>query len=253
VSTILLVSGLGAGMAASIEMGYRLGKKERDSASGGSTAVESAIFGILGLILAFTFTGALSRFDQRRLLTLKEANAIGTAYLRLDLLPSETQVELRPLYQEYLRQRIDLYQNFAETDRAEALLKSTEKLQNQIWQISSQAVLIERNPGITSLVLGAINEMIDITNDRLQATRMHPPTIIYYFMYSLALFASFFVGYGMSQQGKRSAYHVILFCATFSATIYITLDLEYPRRGFIQIQAGDQLLLELLENMKSEG
>ncbi len=252
-SSVMLALGLGVGMAASMEVGYRLGSKERqqdpDAPPEGNGAVDSTVFAILGLILAFTFTGALSRLDNRRELIAKEANAIGTAYLRLDLLPPETQAQLRPIYRDYLRQRIDLGNSIEQKAVAQALIQNTLALQNQIWQISTQAVLIEGNPALTSLIVTAINDLIDITNDRLQAFRMHPPAIVYYLMYSLALAASLLIGFNMSVRKKRSYFHAILFCSIISATIYITLELEDPRRGLMRISTGDKILVELLDSM----
>ena len=112
ISTTLLC----LGMAGSIETGCRMGKrrlkKYPESKSEGSGAVESSIFGILGLILAFTFTGTLSRYENRINLVLKEANAIGTAYYRLDLLSKNDQDKLRPLYREYVQSRINIFENY---------------------------------------------------------------------------------------------------------------------------------------------
>ncbi|NJL99735.1 MAG: hypothetical protein HC840_26485 [Leptolyngbyaceae cyanobacterium RM2_2_4] len=252
-SSIMLALGLGAGMAASMEVGFRLGMRERqqdpNDSPEGNGAVDSTVFAILGLILAFTFTGALSRLDNRRELIAKEANAIGTAYLRLDLLSAETQAELRPIYRDYLSQRIDLANSVEQASVAEALFESTLALQNQIWQISTQAVLAEGNPALTSLVIAATNDLIDVTNERLQAFRMHPPSVVYYLMYILALAAALLIGFNMSGQNKRSYFHAVLFCSIISATIYITLELEDPRRGLLRISTGDRILVELLDSM----
>ena len=88
----LFAAGLFIGMAVLLELGRRLRRHHRlrhgDSAGEGVGAIEGAVFGLMGLLLAFTFSGAASRFEGRRQLIVDEANAIGTAYLRLDLLPS---------------------------------------------------------------------------------------------------------------------------------------------------------------------
>ncbi len=102
ISTTLLCLSMAGGMEAGYRMGKRKLKKYPESKSEGSGAVESSVFAILGLILAFTFTGTLSRYEHRVKLILEEANAIGTAYLRLDLLPKDAQDNLRPLYREYV-------------------------------------------------------------------------------------------------------------------------------------------------------
>lgn len=253
VSTVLLALGLVVGMGTSMEVGYRLGlrqqKQNPDAPIAENGPVDSTVFAILGLILAFTFTGAIGRYDNRRELIAKEANAIGTAYLRLDLLPPEAQAQLRPIYRDYLRQRIELPKSLEQMDVAQAIFQSTLDLQSQIWQISTQEVLIQRDP-INSLVVAATNDLIDVTNERLQASRMHPPAVVYYLMYVLALAASLLTGFNMSGHKKRSYLHGFLFCSLISATIYITIELEDPRRGLMRINTGDKILVELLDSIE---
>ena len=91
--TLLVAFSLVAGMLLAIEVGRRIGRRRiaslGDAPSPGVGPVEGAVFGLLGLLIAFTFSGAASRFDARRQLIVEETNNIGTAYLRLDLLPSD--------------------------------------------------------------------------------------------------------------------------------------------------------------------
>lgn len=241
------------GMAGSIETGYRLGKrgleKYPEGKAEGSSAVDSSIFGILGLILAFTFTGTLTRFENRTNLVLKEAKAIGTAYYRLDLLPSSDQNKLRPLYKEYVQSRIALYENYKNRQLSNAKYHQGLKLQNQIWEITNASVLVDKNPGIISLVLSSTNDMIDVANERLQATRTHPPAIVYVLLFTLALTSAFLVGQSMSANKRRPLSYMVMFCVTISAITYIILDLENPRLGLIKIDLGDKVLVEVLNNM----
>jgi hypothetical protein len=250
VSSILLCLGMGG----SLEAGYRLGKrrleKHPESKTEGSGAVDSSIFGILGLILAFTFTGTLSRFENRTNLVLKEANAIGTAYLRLDLLPKSDRDKLRPLYKEYVQSRINLYENYENRQLSNSYFRQGLKLQSQIWETANASVLVGKNPGIISLVLSSTNDMIDVANERLQATRTHPPAIVYVLLFTLALASAFLVGQSMSANQRRPLSYMIMFCVTISAITYIILDLEYPRLGLIKIDIGDKVLVETLENIK---
>src|SRR5512144_265038 len=121
-ATTLFASGLFLGMLLCMELGRRIGlanqKQDPDAAQKGLGAVEGAVFAILGLLIAFTFSGAASRFEDRRHLIGQEANAIGTAYLRISTLPESTQDELRGLFSRYVDTRIAVYQhmdNRAET------------------------------------------------------------------------------------------------------------------------------------------
>lgn len=241
------------GMAGSIETGYRLGKrrleKYPENKAEGSGAVDSSIFGILGLILAFTFTGTLSRYENRINLVLKEANAIGTAYYRLDLLPSSDQKKLRPLYKEYVQSRIALFENYKNRELSNAKYLQGLKLQGQIWKIANTSVLVDKNPGIMTLVLSSTNDMIDVANERLQATRTHPPAIVYVLLFALAITSAFLVGQSMSVNKTRPLSYMVMFCVTISAITFIILDLENPRLGLIRIDVGDKVLVEVLEQI----
>ena len=143
-------------------------------ASGGS--LETAVFAILGLLIAFTFSGALTRFDVRRAQIVDEANAIGTAYLRIDVLPSGAQPRLRQAFRDYVDARIATYKKLPDVEAARNELVRSQGLQADIW---AQAVIASRTPdsrpGTEGLVLPALNEMFDITTVRAMASQMHPP------------------------------------------------------------------------------
>lgn len=250
ISTTLLC----LGMAGSIETGYRMGKRKLEkypeSKSEGSGVVESSVFGILGLILAFTFTGTLSRYEHRVKLVLQEANAIGTAYLRLDLLPKDAQDKLRPLYREYAQSRVNVFEYYKDRQLSNSYFRQSLSLQSQIWEIANASVLIDKNPGIIILVLNSTNDMIDVANERLQATRTHPPIIVYILLFTLALASAFLVGQNMSVNQKRPLLYMAIFCVTISVITYVILDLENPRLGLTRIDLGDKVLVETLKKMQ---
>src|SRR5262245_2395126 len=97
------------------EVGRRIGLRRRakatEGAIAGSGVIEGAVFALFGLLVAFTFSGAAARFDTRRQLIVEETNAIGTAYLRLDLLPVAAQLTLRERFRQYLAARLEDYRN----------------------------------------------------------------------------------------------------------------------------------------------
>ena len=110
---LLLAVGLFAAMVILQELGRRFAlrraARDPEGARAGAGVVDGAIFALLGLLIAFTFSGAASRFDERRKLIVEEANAIGTAYLRIDLLPAAAQGEMRESFRRYLDARLAAY------------------------------------------------------------------------------------------------------------------------------------------------
>lgn len=252
--TILFALSLFLTMVGGAELGYRKGQRdldqEQDRKIEGLGTIDSAIFGLLGLLLAFTFTNALSGLSIRRVSVVNEANAIGTAYLRLDLLAPASQAQLRPLYREYLEERIKLYASSENPSLAQEIFTKTAALQTQIWRLTADSVLEEKHPAIMTLALSAANEMIDSASTRNQATINHPPQIVYLFLFIFAVASALLIGYNLANNPKRPYFHVVLFCFLISAVVYVIVDLEYPRRGLFQIQMGDKVLKDTLEGMR---
>lgn len=253
-TTAVSALGLFIGLLLCMELGRRLGlasiKKDPDAAHKGIGAIEGAVFAILGLLIAFTFSGAATRFEERRHLIGQEANAIGTAYLRISILPEEAQQELRQLFRSYVDMRVLTYRSMENQAETRALLAKQAALQDKIWVMSVSACRRQNAPANAAmLMLPALNEMIDITTTREVATQNHPPTIIFIMLGGLSLFSALLAGYGMSCRG-RSWLHVITYAAIISITFFVILDLEYPRRGLIRIDSADRVLIELRQNMK---
>lgn len=247
--------GLFVGMLLLMELGRRIGyarmARDPEGAQQGLSAVEGAVFALLGLLIAFTFSGAASRFEDRRHLIGQEANAIGTAYLRIDLLPKNTQPELRDLFRRYLDLRTVTYRNAENTADTNNKLNQAATLQSEIWDKAILASLRPEAPTQAAmLLLPALNDMIDITTTRTVATQNHPPRTIYLLLCGLSLVGALLAGYGMSCSRGRSLLHVAAFASIISLTVYVILDLEYPRLGFIRIDAADQVLIDLRKSMK---
>jgi len=250
----LLCGGLFLGLLLMMEAGRRLGVRrlatDPEGARAGIGAVEGAVFALLGLLIAFTFSGAASRFDDRRHLVAEEANAIGTAWLRIDLLPAAAQPPLRQLFRQYLDSRLATYRNVSDVDATRAEMLRSQRLQQEIW---TQAVNAARDSGSQPahvLVLPALNAMIDITTTRSMATQMHPPSIIYIMLGILTLAGAMLVGYGMAGGKARNWLHGIGFAVVMAAAVYVILDIEYPRFGLIRVDAADQVLVELRRSME---
>ena len=253
----LVTLGLFLGMLLFLEIGRRAGIRRMKEDSGttgeGVGAVDGAVFALLGLLLAFTFSGASARFDSRRNLIVEETNDIGTAYLRLDLLPPSVQPALRESFRRYLDARIEVYRKLPDIAAATKSLAKANELQSQIWR---QAVVASRAegapPAAPILLLPALNAMIDITTTRTMATQLHPPIVVFVMLFGLALAASLLAGYGMTGGRARSWLHMLGFALVMAVAVYVILDIEYPRLGLIRVDAFDQALVDLRESMNRD-
>ncbi|HEY7112051.1 MAG TPA: DUF4239 domain-containing protein [Thermoanaerobaculia bacterium] len=240
------------GMIVALEAGRRLGLRHRGRTGiplEGLGALEGAVFGLLGLLLAFTFSEAAGRFNVRREQIVEEANTIGTAWLRLDLLPPDARPALRDAFRRYVDARIDVFRGFSrgtlgipEGERAAAI-------QAEIWNAAVAACRVAPPP-TAQLVLPSLNDMIDFAATRTERARMHPPAVIYVTLCVLAFASSLVAGYGMGDAKTRSWFHTIAFALILGLAVDVILDLEFPRVGFIRIDAYDRIMVELRQSMK---
>jgi hypothetical protein len=182
-SLIFLIAGLlfPASLIA-MEVGRRLGLKrmaeDPEGARAGTGAVEGAVFALFGLLIAFTFTSAASRYETRRDLIVQYANAIGTAWLRLDLLSTEVQPALRKGFRLYVEGIIKAYQKAGDKEAVDQIMAYLGKLQDEIWKLSETAASRDGRPQVATLVLPALNEMFDLTASRYTASRFHVSLVI---------------------------------------------------------------------------
>ena len=252
---ILLVAGLLFLVTLlTMEIGRRFGRKrlaeDPEGARAGVGAVEGAVFALFGLLIAFTFTSAASRYETRRDLMVQHTNAIGTAWLRLDLLPAEVQPKLRQDLRLYVDSIIKVHQQAGDRQAVEQTMASLGKVQDEIWGLAQTAASRDGRPQVATLVLPALNEMFDLTASRYAASRFHVSLVILWFLIFLSLLASLLVGYAMASAQRHNWLHMILFALLISLTLYVIFDFEYPRHGVIQLEKADQIYLELRETMK---
>ncbi len=251
----ILAIGLLVVMLALLEIGRRIGihrrKVDPEGSGTGLGAIDGAVFGLMGLLIAFTFSGAASRFDGRRQLIGQEANDIGTAYLRIDLLPQAAQPALRQDFRDYLDARLAIFRDITvDFETAKSHFSRANDLQGKIWAEAVGACRELNSPAVTTLVLSSLNEMIDITTTRLVSQLTHPPSVVFYGLGLLVLATSLLAGYGMAGSQKRSWMHMVVYAVIMAATLYVILDLEYPRFGLIRVDSADQVLIDLRSSMK---
>lgn len=230
-------------------VGKRRLKEQGDNANEGLGAVDGAIFGLMGLLLAFTFTGAASRFDTRRDLIVQETNAIGTAWLRLDLLQEGPREQARNLFRRYLDQRLDIYSDVTDWPRTQQALAAAAATQTDIWNLAIAQSREDKSQPLVQSLLPALNDMFDIATARTLATRQHPHPVIFGMLLVLVLLSAFLVGFSQSKAANQSKLHLIGFSVITALALYIIFDLEHPRYGLIRVDGFDQALVELRASM----
>jgi hypothetical protein len=232
-----------------LELGRYLGNRHRradpDGHGRGGGTFESTVMALLGLMLAFAFSGAWARFDARRELILKEANAIGTAWLRLDLLPGRAREELRESFRRYVDVRLEVTQRGEATPSA-----AVNAAQQAIWSSAVGATQATPDTRAALLLLPALNDMFDVAGARYVAVQAHAPALVFVMLLVLMLLAALLAGYGMAGGKKRHWLHAGCFVLSLMLAVYVTLDLEYPRAGLIRVDSYDQILVDLRAGMK---
>ena len=249
------------GSLLSLHLGRCLGLKERvrDAMQGaaGRATVEGSIFGLMGLLLAFTISGALQRFDDRQQLVLQETNAAATAYDRLAIFGGQAARDLQTKLKDYVHARAELYRaphDFKFWQRAEDFSDAQQQAiagrKSELWNAAVSTCPSADFRPACSLALPALNTLFDVARLRAGASEKHPPQIIYFMLFGLGLGCSLLAGFGMASDSTRSPVHMLLFAGTLAMALYIVTDMEYPRLGLIRIDAFDHFLIDVNEQMR---
>jgi len=161
------------------------------------------------------------------------------------------QPRLRDDFRQYLDARLETYRSLPDLRAAGVHLARSITLQRAIWgQALAGCQRRDAHPSACFIVLPAINAMIELTTTRTMATAIHPPMDIFGLLFWLSSCAALIAGFGMAASKRRRWLHAIVYTVMLTTAVYTTLDLEYPRFGYIQVSAFDQLLRELRAYMQ---
>ena len=244
IAGVLLLS-----MALAIELGHRLGLRSKGSANEATrdhiSGIQSSILGILALLLGFTFSLSLQRFDSRSEAVVEEANAIGTAYLRVQLLPAAMRTEVRALLRDYLDLRVQASVLTA-VDRTERqdLLAKAGRAQNALWGYAVQALEVDPNAYTPTLFAESVNQLIDNFGKRDAALSRHVPEVVLLLLYGTFLMTGAIVGFGTGIAGHRPSMVSYVLVVFIVVLVFIILDLDRPRRGLIEVSQKSLLDLQ---------
>ena len=185
---LILVAGIGFFLLAT-EAGFLLGRRSQETmeiTSNPGYTIQAPALGLLALLLGFTFSMAVSRYDARKQVVLEESNAIGTTFLRAQLLPEPPREEVSNLLRRYVEVRLEFYEAGNDQKMLQEVRDETERFQSQLW--ADGAALAEKDPRAvtTGLFLQSLNEMIDLNAKRISALENHVPVVTLVLLYFVA-------------------------------------------------------------------
>lgn len=231
-----------------IETGFRIGRRrtavadpEKDAPVG---AMVGASLGLLAFLLAFTFGFAATRVEARRTALLDEVNAIGTAYLRTDLIPEPARAHARDLLREY----VDVRLAAARSGAIHAAIGRSLAIHSALWR--DAAALGSANPQSVAagLYAQALNAVIDLHTTRVTgALRVRVPAVIWFVLYAVAALAMMELGYQTGLSGRRRPLSIPALALAFSAVMLLIADLDRPDAGMVRV--SQQAMADLRDSM----
>jgi hypothetical protein len=207
--------------------------------------VLAATLTLLGLIIGFTFSMAVSRYDQRKNLEEEEANAIGTEYVRAGLLPAGDAAKMRPLLRSYLDQRVLFYLTRDEA-RIEQINARTTQLQTELWSVVQAAAAAQPTPTV-ALAVSGMNDVLNSQGYTQAAWWNRIPTGAWLLMTVIAVLCNLLVGFA-STKGKRENTLLLILPISLAVSFFLIADIDSPRHGVIRVSA--QNLASLVASLR---
>ncbi|MEI6234213.1 MAG: hypothetical protein WCT04_14265 [Planctomycetota bacterium] len=225
--------------AGTIEIGFRLGFRHSDAGDDATRShigtLQSALLGLLALLLGFTFAMSVSRYDNRKSLVVQEANAIGTAHLRVKLLPASRRNDILAKFKAYMTERIAFLDAGADHSRLESAHAATSRIQTELWNVASSLSVQDAQAIPTELFIKALNEMFDISETHRVALENHVPEVVIHLLFIVSIIALGFIAYGSGLARKRRFTSTAIFALLIAIVLATILDVDRPRRGLIQV------------------
>lgn len=225
-------------LAAAGEMGFRSGFRKRDlqdSYRSLVTSISAAMMGLLALLLGFTLSMGVSRWDERRDVIVTESNAIGTLWLRAGLLENPLRDGLRDALHDYTDIRIALGGAGGDREALRTARRKSESLHTSIWSVVEQARLPSQSNAVLSSLISGANELIDIHELRISSIENYLPAVLFVLLITIASVAIWFFAwsFGASSQGRRTAN--LMLGILIGAVLLVIMDVNRPQRGRITV------------------
>ncbi len=245
---ILVVFGLVVGGAVAHEVGFLLGSRfgsPDEKLDRQLSLVRASTAGLVAFLIGFAFSGAASRSIERLDVVVKEANAIGTAYLRADTIKEPQRSELKAALKEYTADRVQMLGQSG-SDRIRPLLAKVGGLHERMWSAAIKAT--ENNAPLMALVLPPINDVIDLHSTHLAAARRHLPLPLMAALLCSVAISIGLMGFGNGRVGRRFSQIDAVYGVVLAAALWMTIDLDYPSIGVFRL--NNLSFVEALAAMK---
>ena len=206
--------------------------------------VLGATLTLLGLLIAFSFSMAVSRYDQRKNYEEAEANAIGTEYVRADLLPAGDAARARELLKKYVDQRV-LFYTTRDPQRLAKIDADTAELQNELWSAVLPRAAAQPTPPL-ALVVSGMNDVLNSQGYTQAAWWNRIPIAAWTLMAAIAMCCNLLIGYGAH---RTERYIFLIVPVVVSIAFFLISDIDSPRGGFIKVVP--QNLLSLSQSLRT--
>ncbi|MFM0033660.1 hypothetical protein PQQ53_08660 [Paraburkholderia strydomiana] len=194
--------------------------------------VQGATLTLLALVIGFSLSMAVGRYDQRKNYEEEEANAIGTEFIRADLLPEAAAAAIRSDLARYVELRIEYYQT-RDTQRVEKINAATSELQDKLWSAARSGAVAQPNP-VVALAVAGMNDVINTQGYTQAAWSNRIPVAAWIMMMLIGVFANVLVGYGAKNRSGKARFLMIM-PLTVSISFMLIADIDTPRNGIIRV------------------
>ncbi|MGO9021755.1 MAG: hypothetical protein ACLQVJ_25750 [Syntrophobacteraceae bacterium] len=208
--------------------------------------IQAATLTLLGLIIGFTFSMALNRYDQRKNYEAEEANAIGTEYVRADLLPAADAAKIRELLRNYLDQRV-LFYTATDEQQIPQINDRTAQLESELWSVVLAPASAQPTP-TAALVVAGMNDVFNSQGYTQAAWWNRIPTAAWVLMAVIAVFCNVLIGYG-SRNVKAERLMLLILPFVVTMAFFLIADIDSPRNGVIRVHPHN--LISLVESLRA--
>lgn len=244
--------GMFIGLLVFLKAGHLMGRQyhPREKETSAGNVLDGVVFALLGLLLAFVFSGSLTSYQTHRDLLTREANDVDEFYMKLDLLPNDFKTNLKSLTRQYATSRLAATQASVYSEEEDLAIKESERLKDAIWSSISDISSATKPEFVALGLIDSFNKMTGNPADQLADERNHVPKIIYLLIFVLSMMAALVAGFGMAEHAKIPIIRIITFSTAVALTIYVIIDLEYPRSGVFNSVRTNVMLQNVIDGMR---